>query len=203
MSFRFSWLPECFKPGILFLSNCTSRGTQHFTGTVSNEATSEMGYPVWPTGRTCSRHSNRLSSEPARRFIWFFMYGYRNLQFILVFAPIYSALSQNWDSHWLIQVTDKSVFWKLVSHPYGGHELLPHEYWASVDESLLPLNSRRVRFLFWGRCHDRCIPQQNSRSCFSSSVWLMSSRQDDMSPMREPCGKELSLQPTLNLHFYS
>ena len=30
-----------------------SRGTQHFTGTVSNEATSEMGYPAWPAGRTC------------------------------------------------------------------------------------------------------------------------------------------------------
>ena len=29
------------------------RGTQHFTGTVSNEATSEMGYPTWPAGRTC------------------------------------------------------------------------------------------------------------------------------------------------------
>ena len=33
---------------------CHSRGTQHFTGTVSNEATSEMGYPAWPTGRTCN-----------------------------------------------------------------------------------------------------------------------------------------------------
>ena len=30
------------------------RGTQHFTGTVSNEATSEMGYPAWPAGRTCN-----------------------------------------------------------------------------------------------------------------------------------------------------
>ena len=30
-----------------------SRGTQHFTGTVSNEATSEVGYPAWPAGRTC------------------------------------------------------------------------------------------------------------------------------------------------------
>ena len=29
------------------------RGTQHFTGAVSNEATSEMGYPAWPAGRTC------------------------------------------------------------------------------------------------------------------------------------------------------
>ena len=44
-----------------------SRGTQHFTGTVSNEATSGMGYPAWPAGRTCFRHSNRLSLEPARR----------------------------------------------------------------------------------------------------------------------------------------
>ena len=26
---------------------------QHFTGTVSNEATSEMGYPAGPAGRTC------------------------------------------------------------------------------------------------------------------------------------------------------
>ena len=25
-----------------------STGTQHFTGTVSNEATNEMGYPAWP-----------------------------------------------------------------------------------------------------------------------------------------------------------
>ena len=30
------------------------QGTQHFTGTVSNEATSEMGYPAWPAGRTCA-----------------------------------------------------------------------------------------------------------------------------------------------------
>ena len=31
----------------------SSRGTQHFTGNASNEATSEMGYPAWPAGRTC------------------------------------------------------------------------------------------------------------------------------------------------------
>ena len=30
------------------------RGTQHFTGTVSNEAASEMGYPAWPAGCTCN-----------------------------------------------------------------------------------------------------------------------------------------------------
>ena len=29
-------------------------GTQPFTGTVSDEATSEMGYPAWPAGRTCN-----------------------------------------------------------------------------------------------------------------------------------------------------
>ena len=28
--------------------------TQHITGTVSNEATSDMGYPAWPAGRTCN-----------------------------------------------------------------------------------------------------------------------------------------------------
>ena len=38
----------------------------------------------------------------------------------------------------------------LVSDPYGGHEHLPHECWASAANSLLPLNSRRVRFLFLG-----------------------------------------------------
>ena len=47
-------------------SSC--RGTQHFTGTVSNEATSEMGYPAWPAGRTAnfvfSVNGNRLSQEP-------------------------------------------------------------------------------------------------------------------------------------------
>ena len=37
---------------LLLLRTC--RGTQHFTGTVSNEATSEMGYPAWPAGRTCT-----------------------------------------------------------------------------------------------------------------------------------------------------
>ena len=51
----------------------TCKGTQHFTGTVSNEATGEMGYPVWPTGRTCSdlilRHGEGPSQEP---YIWQF-----------------------------------------------------------------------------------------------------------------------------------
>ena len=36
--FRFSGLPECLKPGILFLSNCTSRGAQKAHRAVPNEA---------------------------------------------------------------------------------------------------------------------------------------------------------------------
>ena len=40
-----------------FLISFSCRGTQHFTGTVSNEATSEMGYPAWPAGRTCINFS--------------------------------------------------------------------------------------------------------------------------------------------------
>ena len=50
---------------LLHLFYC--RGTQHFTGTVSNEATSEMGYPAWPAGRTCNfpfPSGKRLSQEP-------------------------------------------------------------------------------------------------------------------------------------------
>ena len=31
-----------------------NRGTQHSTGTVSNEATSDMGYGIWSIQRTCS-----------------------------------------------------------------------------------------------------------------------------------------------------
>ena len=38
---------------LLFVFSFCCRGTQHFTGTVSNEATSEMRYPAWPAGRTC------------------------------------------------------------------------------------------------------------------------------------------------------
>ena len=39
---------------LLFCIVSRCRGRQHFTGTVSNEATSEMGYPAWPAGRTCN-----------------------------------------------------------------------------------------------------------------------------------------------------
>ena len=40
------------------------RGTQHFTGTVSNEATSEMGYPAWPAGRTCQFFPEWEEAQP-------------------------------------------------------------------------------------------------------------------------------------------
>ena len=62
---------------LVSFSTCYSRGTQHFTGTVSNEATSEMGYPAWPAGRTCFSFCFRdgmwLTQEPPRRFqtTWF------------------------------------------------------------------------------------------------------------------------------------
>ena len=45
------------------------RGTQHFTGTVSNEATSEMGYPAWPAGRTCSFFHKLLRQSSAFCFM--------------------------------------------------------------------------------------------------------------------------------------
>ena len=53
---------------LLFLLNfkCRSRGTQHFTGTESNEATSEIGFPVWPTGRTCNSIFGSLMRHGAK-----------------------------------------------------------------------------------------------------------------------------------------
>ena len=48
-----------------FLFSISRRGTQHFTGTVSNEATSEMGYPAWPAGLTCNNFQFR-QWQPAK-----------------------------------------------------------------------------------------------------------------------------------------
>ena len=62
-----------------FLVSFSCRGTQHFTGTVSNEATSEMGYPAWPAERTCTIFQFR-QWQPAKpstgmsfRFFFFIM----------------------------------------------------------------------------------------------------------------------------------
>ena len=53
--FRFSWLPECFHPGILFLSNCTSRGQERHGKSPANEDTyHRRWYQTWPVWRTCS-----------------------------------------------------------------------------------------------------------------------------------------------------
>ena len=51
---------------------CVCVWTQHFTGTVSNEATSEVGYPAWPAGRTCiSDSESRLGPPWLRRCLCF------------------------------------------------------------------------------------------------------------------------------------
>ena len=56
-----------------------------------------------------------------------FMYGYRNLQFILAFwtLPSVRTVIQIWFSQVLRLIY---IYWKLVSDPYGGLEHLPHEY---------------------------------------------------------------------------
>ena len=145
-----------------------------------------------------SENGIRLSQEPVRRLQYFGCF-----YTVVAIWISHSVRTEIWTGSFRYLKVRCIYSWEMVSDPYGGHVLPPHEYWASAANSLFPLNSRRVRFLFLGRCHDRCIPQHNSKSCFSSSVWLMSSRQDDMSPSREPCGTELILQLTLNLHFYS
>ena len=53
---------------LFYLSPFQRRGAQHFTGTVSDEATSEMGYPAWPAGRTCISMSENLHAD----FLQFF-----------------------------------------------------------------------------------------------------------------------------------
>ena len=37
-----------------------SRGTQHVIGTVSNEATDDMGYQSWPLWRTCNMNMDMV-----------------------------------------------------------------------------------------------------------------------------------------------
>ena len=43
----------CQTPSLGVLTKFLTVGGQRFTGTVSNEATSEMGFPAWPAGCTC------------------------------------------------------------------------------------------------------------------------------------------------------
>ena len=211
MSFQLSWLSECLKQSNFLWSLVPAGGQSHVCSWLPNE---EGCIHDWYRSGTLDRRTCFFNFPTWHRA------KPRTLQesFVLLDLNVSTRLSQSggmlfWISHSVRTEIQTGLFrfltlfyiyfWALVSPPYGGPEHLPHEYWASVANSLLPLNSRRVRFLVWGRCHDRCIPQQNSKSCFNSSVWLLSSRQDDMSPMREPFGKELNLQPTLNLHFYS
>ena len=143
------------------------RGRQGRCMAVANEAPcSWLGYHGWSPWRTCHIstfflwHGDRLSQEPAWRsmliHVFFGLHIWSELRFKLAYSGIWIFLY---------------FFRNLVSPPYRGPEHLPHEYWASVANSLFfHWTLDGLGFCFWGRCHDRCIPQQNSRSCFSSSV---------------------------------
>ena len=95
-----------------------SRGTQHFTGTVSNEATSEMGYPVWPTGRTCSvcqLSSTWQRAKPRTLLTNLFVFD----DLVQVFFPVVAiwthvywdfTFSQNRVLNRLLQVSEVSLY---------------------------------------------------------------------------------------------
>ena len=88
------------------------------------------------------------------------------------FLQCSSTISQNWALHWLSQVAELFIWilesWYLILT--GDMSICR----MSIEHQLLTLffhwTLDGLGFCFWGRCHDRCIPQQNSRSCFSSSV---------------------------------
>ena len=100
-----------------------------------------VGYLAWSARRTCkltiyyfSDDGNRLSPEPAWRF--------------------HMILFSFWTSHsvgtemWIGFSEPRCVYsGELISDPFGGHVLPPHEYWASAANSYPLLNSRCGRFL--------------------------------------------------------
>ena len=105
------------RPTVLLIT-MFSRGTQHFTGTVSNEATSEMGYPVWPTGRTCSvcqLSSTWQRAKPRTLLTNLFVFD----DLVQVFFPVVAiwthvywdfTFSQNRVLNRLLQVSEVSLY---------------------------------------------------------------------------------------------
>ena len=137
------------------------------------------------------RHGKGLSQEPSGR-TYLFVFDALVHVFLIPTGDVARQFLLIWLTDFSCHSIDRYFLYTVRTEHSGlsmgtEHQLLTLFFHWTLDG---------LGFLFWGRCHDRCIPQQNSRSCFSSSVWLMSSRQDDMSPKREPCGKELILQLT-------
>ena len=109
---------------------------------------------------------------------------------------ISSLQGKSLDNSWLFD-RRKFLFIYRPRVPIQQSELsLQTAAWVRVSAATIHSCSYsfQVSLIIWCLLHDRYTPHQNSRSCFDSSVWLMSSRQDDMSPSREPFGKESILQ---------
>ena len=135
------------------------RGTQHFTGTVSNEATSEMGYPAWPAGRTCIRFCSRdgmwITQEPPCRFIWhvLLLHCCRNLGLLSTkyvwFCYIEPSSEQGrrkhtslWCSRWINQFSCQTLLDCLCTCDAFHISNSIRCFWASV--SLIPLSDKVV-----------------------------------------------------------
>ena len=160
------------------------RGTQHFTGTVSNETTSEMGYPAWPAGRTC----NPIFSIPRRWHV----HGAKPR------TPTWRFCSS------FARVPQSGIYSSGLFHPgYGDGSF------SSVDVGLIGatqdfggiflmmgvVTTTLYLTIIWNSkftgvfLHAWCIPHHNLIREVWASVWLMS----DSTGWHEPFGENLSI----------
>ena len=179
MSFCFSRLPECLKPGNPFFVNCTSRGAVNL---IPSTAQRRRGFEIVISGLIIPTylqfflwHGQGLSQEPSWRTylfstIWY-IYSTRLSQSGHMFVGLHTR------SELRCKLAHSGI-WHFFTSIFGRWYLIPTGDLSicrmSTEHQLLILffhwTLDGLGFWFWGRCHDRCIPQQNSRSCFSSSV---------------------------------
>ena len=120
---RFSWLPECFHPGLLFLSNCTSRGTAWLvTVAVQRRGCYKSLISIRDAGSTylhflilICRYSNRLSWEPACRglclLLLFYLLSNRNNRSTLSTGPSLDSFFRTNRSIFLVMfINRRSLF---------------------------------------------------------------------------------------------
>ena len=95
-----------------WISNVAAGGTQHVTGTVSNEATSEMGYPVWPTGCTCDSIFGSLMWHGAKPRT-------PHTDIVAIYFSIHCFI---WNSVWALQSNQHSELraWMTLGYLWSG-----------------------------------------------------------------------------------
>ena len=101
----------------------------------------------------CYMYSTRLSQSG---HVFAGLHIQSELRFKLAHLGIWHFFVSIFGSWYLIPTGDLSICRMSTEH-----QLMSLFFHWTLDG---------LGLLFWGRCHDRCIPQQNSKNCFSSSV---------------------------------